>query len=281
MKHQTAMPVSLMCAIPFLFICTPTPVNTMRILAIEPVAGRSHWNFLSSVFRVLAENGHNVTVFTPFPEGDQGNYTEIDISELIPKTTDVPASKLIKYFYKSTTFIPFVMNITRYHCHLLYENVQMQNILNDTRSNYDIVMGEVASSECLSYTAAKLNLPLIYLIPSTLVTHIEYDLFGHIPNPAVVSNLPADYVVPKSFFQRLKNFAYSVYYMFSIKHRNWMMKINDPQPYDLVDPIKPSLMFVNTHYITEAARPLPPNVIQIGGIHMKQPEGIPNVSILI
>lgn len=261
--------------IPFLWVCTP--VETLRILAIEPVAARSHWNFLGSVFRVLAENGHNLTVFTPYPNGDRVNYTEVDISH-IPATTDVPVSTLLELFCKSTTFIPLVMNITRYHCHLIYENAQMKNILYDIRSNYDIVMGEFAGSECISYTAARLNLPLIYLIPMTMLTHLEHDMFGHVPNPAVIANLPADYVVPKTFFQRLENFAFLVYYTFSTKYREWTMQMNDPQPYDLVDPIKPSLVFVNTHYITEAARPLPPNVIQIGGIHLERPKDIPNVS---
>ncbi|KAE9543336.1 hypothetical protein AGLY_003247 [Aphis glycines] len=54
------------------------------------------------------------------------------------------------------------------------------------------------------------------------------------------------------------------------------MKKTDPQPYDLVKPKKPSLVFMNTHYITDAPRPLPANVIQVGGIHLKSPNSIPN-----
>lgn len=44
--------------------------DTLQILAIENVAGKSHWNFMSAVLRSLTDVGHNVTVFTPFPDGN-------------------------------------------------------------------------------------------------------------------------------------------------------------------------------------------------------------------
>lgn len=259
-------------------LLTHTPINAMRILAIEPVSGKSHWNFMSAVIQVLTENGHDITAFTPFPDGDRINYTEIDISNVLPMITDMHLSELFKTFCKSTTFIPLVINMTRYNCQLIYESYQMKSILNVTRPIYDIVIGEISASECLSYAAAKLNLPLIYLIPSPMITHIEHDLFGHYPNPATVSNLISNYRVPITFFQRLENFIFYVFNVFSIKYVDWVMQKTDPQPYDLINPIKPSLVFTNTHYITEASRPLPPNIIEIGGIHLKPPIAIPQVS---
>lgn len=49
---------------------------------------------------------------------------------------------------------------------------------------------------------------------------------------------------------------------------------------DLIEPVKPSIVFLNTYYVTEAPRPFPPNVIQVGGIHLQPPEDdiIPAVS---
>lgn len=258
-------------------LLTHTPLNAMRILAIEPVSGKSHWNFMSSVIRVLTENGHDVTVFTPFPDGDRINYTEIDISNVLPKITDMHLSELFKTFCKSTTFIPQIMNMTRYNCQLIFESCQMKSTLNVTRPNYDIVIGEISASECISYAAAKLNSPLIYLIPSPMINHIEYDLFGHYPNPATVSNLIASYRIPITFIQRLENFIFFVFKILSTKYVEWMMKKTNPQPYDSINSIKPSLVFTNTHYITEASRQLPPNIIEIGGIHLKPPIAIPKV----
>jgi len=284
MKRLTTVLVSFIHIIPcVLFTCT-APVNGMRILAIESIGGRSHWNFMNSVLRVLSENGHNVTVFTPFLSGDLVNYTEVDISNVLPIKTNLQMAEIFKNWCKSTIFIPLIMNITRYNCQLVYENDQMKDILHDdtaTGLNYDIVIEEVASSECVSYAAARLNLPLIYVIPSPMITYIEYDLFGHISNPATVSNLVADYAVPRTFAQRLDNVAYLVYTVISTKYREWMMTMNDPQPFDLIKPIKPSLVFMNTHYVTEASSPLPLSIIQVGGIHLKRPVSMPDVSIFI
>lgn len=280
MKHcNKIIYFALFCVnvLPILF--TFTPVNSLRILAIAPISAKSHWNFASSVVHALRENGHNVTVFTPFPEKDQVNYTEIDVSDVIPKMSNMETTdELFKAFCKPTVFIPLVMNMSRYFCHLIYENVQMVKILNDTRSNFDVVMTEFSASECVSYPAAKMNLPVIYLIPSPLITHTEYDFIGHVPNPALTPNINAHYMLPRTFFQRLDNFIFLVYNTLSIKYMEWTLRQNDPQLYDSVNPIKPSIVFSNTHYISEVARPLPPNVIQIGGVHLKPPVDLPNVS---
>jgi len=114
-----------------------------------------------------------------------------------------------------------------------------------------------------------------------MITYIEYDLFGHISNPAAVSNLVADYAVPKTFAQRLENVAYLVYTVISTKYREWTMSMNDPQPFDSTKPVKPSLVFINTHYVTEASSPLPLSVIQVGGIHLRRPVSTPDVSTFI
>lgn len=45
--------------------------------------------------------------------------------------------------------------------------------------------------------------------------------------------------------------------------------------YDLYEPIPPSLIFVNRHFIIEPASPIPSNVVEIGGIHLKAPKKLP------
>lgn len=78
-------------------------------------------------------------------------------------------------------------------------------MLNFTWPNYDKIIGDIFESECVSYTGAKLNLLMIYLIPNPMITHIEYNLFGYHPNAATISKLIAKYRVPITFFQRLEN----------------------------------------------------------------------------
>jgi len=283
MKHLATALVLFVPFIPCILFTCVAPVSGMRILAIQPVAARSHWNFMGAVLRVLFENGHNVTVFTPFPSGDRVNYTEVDVSNLLPVITNVHGTEIFKNFVKFTVFVPLTMNMTRYFCQIIYETDQIKDILRDENSgsNFDVVIGEITSSDCISYMAAKLNLPMIYLIPSPVISHIEYDLFGHMPNPAIISNLVSDFGVPKTFGQRLKNVAYLVYTVIATKYQKWILTKNDPQPFDFIKPVKPSLVFINSHYISEAARSLPSNVVQVGGVHLERPSGIPDVSIFV
>lgn len=49
---------------------------------------------------------------------------------------------------------------------------------------------------------------------------------------------------------------------------------------DIADPHNTSLILVNTHYTIDGVRPLTPNVIEVGGIHIdkKQPKKLPEVN---
>lgn len=78
-----------MAVIAFSGLCV-SPVENARILAVETIGGKSHWNFMSAVLLSLTDAGHGVTVFTPFLDGQRVNYTEVDTSktfELVLNTT--------------------------------------------------------------------------------------------------------------------------------------------------------------------------------------------------
>ncbi|XP_026805704.1 UDP-glucuronosyltransferase 2B15-like [Rhopalosiphum maidis] len=263
-----------------LFIATITvswsniPITAMNILAIEPVTGRSHWNFMSALLRALTDNGHRITAFTPLPDGERINYTEIDISnEISAMDVGIDSHFVMENFRKSTVMIPLVMNWTRCICSIIYEHPKMKNIiLNNKQFDYDLIIVERAASECVTYIAAKLDIPIIFSSPSPLKTTIEYSIIGNGPNPASVSHIMAYHSVPKTFFQRLTNSLLYAYSSFLSIQKETEMKINNPGEHDLMEPVKPSIVFLNTHYITEAPRPFPPNVIQVGGIHLQSPK---------
>lgn len=69
----------------FLGLITPNTIYAAEILAITPIGAASHWNVMSSVLEVLINRGHKVTVVTPFSrKTPHENYTEIDVSKLVP-----------------------------------------------------------------------------------------------------------------------------------------------------------------------------------------------------
>jgi len=66
-------------------LSTTNTINAAEILAITPIGAASHWNVMSSVLEVLLNRGHKITVVSPFPrKTPHENYTEIDVSKLVP-----------------------------------------------------------------------------------------------------------------------------------------------------------------------------------------------------
>lgn len=264
----------------YLWTCTLL-VEPMNILAIETITGKSHWNFMSALLRALTDNGHRVIAFTPYPDGERVNYTEINIANeisAVDRDIDSP-SYVLENFRRSTVMIPLVMNMTRYICDVIYEHPKMKDIIDSPTCDYDLIITERVASECVTYVAAKLNLPVVFSAPSPMKTTIEYSLIGDVPNPATVSHVMGYQSVPRTFVQRFTNSLFFMYSVFLNLRKEFEMKMTNPSKYDQVDPVKPSLVFINTHYITEAPRPFPPNVIQVGGIHLQPPKNIPKVNM--
>ncbi|XP_050433224.1 UDP-glucosyltransferase 2-like isoform X5 [Adelges cooleyi] len=247
----------------------------VRILAVAPVPGKSHWNFMRAVLRALTDNGHHVTVFTPFPDGHRRNYVEIDLSNDMPIKVSMNFLEWMRMFTTISSGFPIMMNMTRQFCEVVYNNDHMKNILNiGVNSDYHLIVAESKMSSCVDYVAAKLKLPMIYVVPSPTKTYLERAFYGHVPNPAVFSHVTARYAWPRSFLERLDNVMLYLASLYVLARSDVDFRKTNPQPFDNIGPVIPSLTFVNIHYITEPSRPLPSCVIPVGGIHLSSPKSI-------
>jgi glucuronosyltransferase len=79
-------------------------------------------------------------------------------------------------------------------------------------------------------------------------------------------------------FERFTNTVLLFYTLLLLQYKSWSARIADKESFDQIEPIKPSIIFSNAHFITDAPRPIPPSVIQVGGIHLNPPKKIPDVS---
>lgn len=255
-----------------------TPAGAANILAVQPFAGKSQWNTMNAVLRALTDRGHNVTVFTPFPVGDRDNYVEVNTSDGNKTVTLVDLKVAVQYLGPVTSLMTFLMNNTRSGCDTIHRHPRMVDILTAVRpSVFDAVVTVSYGSECTAYVASVLGVPAIYVVPMPIITFLERSLFGHVPNPATVAHLYFRSGALKTFADRLVNTALTVYCSCTWWYVEWRQALSDPRPYDQIDLVRPSLTFTNTHFITEPSRPLPPDVVQIGGIHLGPPKEIPTV----
>ncbi|XP_026816823.1 UDP-glucuronosyltransferase 2B2-like [Rhopalosiphum maidis] len=265
--------VTFYCSVATLYF---EPVGSERILAIAPIAGRSHWNFMEGILRALTEHGHQITVLTPFPSGDRENYTEIDVSKEIRTLLRLDIDQINIELTSHFDLINFINDYSRNCCKTLYENDFIKNILTDSRSDFDAIFIELMASECISYLSVKLDIPLIYVTPPPLISYLERSVLGHYPNPAVVSHVLANHSIPRTMFERFTNTVLFFYTLFLLQYKSWTARIASKESFDQIEPIKPSIIFSNAHFITDAPRPIPPSVIQVGGIHLSPPKKIPD-----
>ncbi|VVC33548.1 UDP-glucuronosyl/UDP-glucosyltransferase [Cinara cedri] len=252
------------------------PTEAANILAVQSFSGKSHWNMMSGVLRALTDRGHNVTVFTPFVDGDRKNYAEVDMSRELKPLISVNIKLIYNVVRNPAVFLSNLINRTRSDCNAIYGHPRMTDILTAASpSDFDAVVTTVMGTECTAYVATVLRVPVIYLVPMPIITFLERTLFGHVPNPATVPHLYSGHGVPKTFADRFVNTALTVYYSCVSWYVERKLALSDPRPYDRIDLVKPSITFTNTHFITEPSRPLPPDVVQIGGIHLVPPKEIP------
>jgi glucuronosyltransferase len=275
--------VVVICVAALLGSSYETPAAAMNVLAVQTVPGKSHWNVMSAVLRALTDHGHNVTVFTPFLDGDRERYTEVHLhGGVMQGGVGQDAMQLIKEYCTVSSVITKLSNFTRASCEMAFRHPRMTDVLRNGHglsAGFDVVIIEPLVSECVSYVATVLRVPLVYVVPSPIVTHLERSLFGHHPNPAVVAHILSSHGMLKTFIERLTNTLLTVYGSSLKWYADRQERLSNPQPFDRVDLVKPSLTFTNTHFITEPSRPLTQGIVQIGGIHLARSKRIPKVSV--
>lgn len=264
------------------------PAEPARILAVELSGSTSNWNFMSSVARSLVAGGHELTIFTSFAymDGCRDNCTLVDISkDFAPFTVRNISfnSIVVESFSSIPSFVMLSMNMTRMRCDSVYDNSDVRSMLQtagDRSADHDVLLVNPVMGECASYLATMLRIPLVYLISSTMITFTEFLTFGIVPNPAVVSHVMSRHSVPNTFAKRFMNAVSTAYGQIFWLYYGWVAKRTRPRVYDSVALIKPSVVFVNAHSVTERSRPLPSNFIPVGGVHLRRPSTIPMVSAL-
>ncbi|XP_050437966.1 UDP-glucosyltransferase 2-like isoform X2 [Adelges cooleyi] len=253
----------------------PTTTAGLRVLAVHTISGKSHWNFMNGYLHSLTDSGHNVTVFTWFPEGKRQNYTEIVLKG--PMRTNMDLVEFKERLRPPRNLISYVVHNNRQFCDITYANSKMGSIMAAGNTDqFDVIVTVSVASDCMSHLVHRLDLPVIYLFSSPMPTYLESSFLGEESNPAYVSNFMLPFGHPKTFQERLLNFFTYKYSTFLLWYTETLAIKSNPRPYDYVEAVKPSLVFVNSHFVVEPTRPVPPNIIEIGGIHLPKPKAIPH-----
>uniref|UniRef100_A0A8D9AUF6 UDP-glucuronosyltransferase n=1 Tax=Cacopsylla melanoneura TaxID=428564 RepID=A0A8D9AUF6_9HEMI len=274
-----------LCLVTLLLVCLlSTTVQPANILAIFPTASYSHQMPLLTLPRTLAQRGHNVTVITTNPFNDpMPNYTEIDISWTYDywKVDKSPNKKQIvnlqgrlgpmeamSMFVKATNILvdlqlgsPEVQRFIKY--------------LDDEKPKYDLVLYEdLMYIAFLGFLHKLGHPPLVTMLTLPLLCTIDLST-GNICNPSHIPEMMLPSTNVMSFWERLKGYLFFFYTrLITIpglvqtqqKIANKYFGSNCPSVEKMVQ--NRSLLLSSSSWIFEYARPVFPNTIHVGPLHI-------------
>lgn len=261
--------------------------DSARILVIQTASAYSHKIVMEPLVVELAARGHDVTFVTCFPHSPPlPNLREIDISHLALPIVSNFSFSFIKEIMHNFLQTPLSMSE--------YELKACKNVLAEDRihllwnanERFDLVIDETFTVNCYSIFAKRFNAPLITIVTSSALPWVA-DRVGLPDNPSYIPNLLSGFPSQMNFAQRLFNTIQLIYskliHKFVMLPRAQAIVNNQfqSQNFRISDMIEQtSLLFINSHFSISTSRPFPPNVIEVGGIHIKkQLNKLPQVGV--
>jgi glucuronosyltransferase len=161
----------------------------------------------------------------------------------------------------------------------------VQKLIHSTDLSFDIIIVEAFVNECFLGFVHKFKAPLIQIC-----TFAGFDFMGHWvgnPNPyAYVPNPNLKFSDKMNIWERMINTLMGTflrllrnYYYLPGQDAIMRKHFNNSNDLPSLSEIEhmTSLLFINHHFSISYSKPLMPNIIQIGGIHVKPPKNLPQV----
>lgn len=260
-----------------------------RILIAAPRGTKSHTNSYMPIAKELAHRGHYVTVITNYASKDlnrfenirqiQMDHTIFDLSAVIPNPFKSMGStwKKVESFVQ-TSLIWFTLPASV--AETLYSDPRIQDLI--AHETFDLVMvAEVCGHACVPF-GWFFQAPVISISPNVLIPG-RAELIGDDENLSYVPFFLSSFTDQMSLSQRMMNFVFVRAFIYFFHH--WPTKsvelvfqsiFNRPEAPSYVEMEKNiSLLFTNSNPAFAYPRSMPPQVIEVGGIHCRPANPLP------
>ncbi|XP_013184515.1 UDP-glucosyltransferase 2 [Amyelois transitella] len=261
-------------------------VNSARILGVFPVPSISHQVVFQAYAKELAKNGHELVIITPNPLKEKNaNITEIDVSASYQEVKKIMNNDPHKMFRRGVVQDPSPEILTELYSfvtHMFIDQFNqpaVKNLINN-KEHFDLVVIE-----------AFLEYPLIFShlfkAPTILLCSFYgfskvYDTVGAATrHPIFYPHIQRTKYRDYTFWDRVRETVTEFRLMYSEslveQYQNKALKDNygpdAPTVHDLQNNI--DLLFLNSHPIITNNRPVPSNVVHLGGLHLQPVKELP------
>ncbi|XP_078036851.1 UDP-glucosyltransferase 2-like [Augochlora pura] len=254
----------------------------LRILGVFGHLGKSHFDVFKPLLEELARRGHELTVISYFPRSEKDvaaeplpNYKDISLlTEELSVLVNVVDLRIIDHS------ILYILK-TAYGLHSMASKV-CDSGLNNTHvkelvasgADFDLVITESFNTHCFFGLFHRIDAPVIEISTHYLMPWV-FNQLGFSSELAYKPSMFAHVTRPLGFPQRMWNVFADWFYstvvdaVYLWRDQRLAEKNLGPGVPDLSDATRNvSMMLVYTHYSLHGPHPHPPNVVEIGGLHI-------------
>nr|XP_022913423.1 UDP-glucuronosyltransferase 2B30-like isoform X2 [Onthophagus taurus] len=256
-------------------------VSSLKILTLLPYAGKSHFVSYEPLLKELANKGHEVHVYSEFPQKKPlPRYKDFVLEKVHQNSTEiVDMNDLPGEFFKRYATPLVLAGFAAEVCQKLNQRI-VKDLLK-SNEKYDLILIEYFNTDCFLGFAHTFKIPVIAL-SSSYPMPWHSSRFARIENPAFVPVHFGNFPKFMSFWERLENtimlgYCKAVYYLLCDLPGNRDAKAFFGDNLPALEKIaeNTSLILVNNYFALNGAFPQVPGMIEVGGMHLGTRQSLP------
>ena len=187
------------------------------------------------------------------------------------------------WFYQQ---LSFYWNLGIKLCELITQDKEFEKIINSGKQQFDVIIAGATFHDCVFGFSYMLDIPVIKMCPFVGIKWM-YDWVGNTSPYAYLPHIFSGYGDRMNFWHRTLNTLSELYMklgriFYTIpQHDAILRKYFNSSSIPSVSVLEKStaLLLINQHFSTSYPRPLTPNTVEIGGIHINPPKKLNDVSM--
>ncbi|XP_037962807.2 UDP-glucosyltransferase 2 isoform X4 [Plutella xylostella] len=259
-------------------------VHAARMLCIYPVPFHSHQAVFQVMTEALAAEGHELVVLTPLPhEKPIPNVTEIDVHDISYKLWEDGYGEYQKTHEFTADPVTFWEEAVTPIMHGIVDaqmsSPGMQALIQDQNQQFDVILVEPVVPLSIMI-AARFDAPVI-LVSSFFGGDDSFLTIGAPIHPIYFPEFNMQRIGNMTFWERVKQ-------IYTTLRLRWMERSfkdkenamirkhfgkDAPTITELMKRVE--MLFLNVHPIWDNNRPVPPSVVYMGALHLRNPKPIP------
>ncbi|GAB1860214.1 UDP-glucuronosyltransferase 1-9-like isoform X1 [Camponotus japonicus] len=258
--------------------------SSLSILLVQPTPSTSHHVWTMNLLKGLLSKGHHVHIVSIHEPNIEGKLAENmtygifgDVMQQLLEAEDYDPNDWEKLNVFQTIYL-FYNNIGLSICEKTVETKGAKELLEMIKNvEFDVIVHDLTLLQCLYglWHVAKGKPPVVGYIPYGLAPWLK-DCVGGTYYPTVRSHVSAAFAKPEGLWQKTWNTIYYItddfvrsYYYMPLSQRIAERYVGHEirSLHELEKNI--TILLINTHPAFEPAIPLPPNAIEIGGLHVE------------